>query len=422
MKIYYFENEKLKYLFSYLFSHLDDPSQRKIETIKLNSIVEVGLIENKVDNYILFSNFILEDILATNNFIEVLRLAFKKIEIQIVCGGGAHYIVDNESLRFYFPEITHICVGKGEEFLPALFKEKLAPGIYYAKQFGMINRYLVSKEYTLNDSVLLTFEDNRCDWHRCLFCQHQSAYYLPVASPEKIADDIDYYVKECGYLNFTIYDNSLKPEIFHELLLILYNRGYTNIPVKFHLVGLRVDSNIEILEDIPAKWEANPIKSGCWGVEFYDQYVLDLFHKNTKLAQIDKAIDFFYRHNIENHLYILLGLPLVSNTHIENQYQFIVDSSPKVESYLTSFFLLDPGLRIYDQLEEFKIIPGEQYTLQDYFKKKNDVPPIKTCYVKFDSWDEDENSYCNRDEIFKKYKKILGLPKVTTYSKNLFTG
>lgn len=417
MKIYYFENKILKYLFSYLKEY----SSVDFELVCLKNTLDVAKIENNEANYIFFSNFLLDDIILMNSFIEVFRFSFKKIRFNIVCGGGAHYCIDNQELRGYYPEIGHVCVGKGENFLVELIEGHLGKGIYFAKQFGRLKRYRVHRDFKLNSPVLITFADNRCDWGKCFFCHQQADHVMPIASAQELADDIDYYTKDCGYTEYIFYDNNLRPDRLQQLLTILYDRGYKDIPIDFDIFGMRVDSGIEILEDILIKWGEMPISQAQWGVEFYNQDILDLYNKNITLAQIDKSIDFFYKFGINNNLNFLLGLPLISSKNIEHLYNYIMDISPKVAVFLTAFFVLSRGVKLFDKQDQFGIRVKNNYTLQDYYFFEENIKPIKTIFVDFDSFDPDTGQYLNRAEVYKKYDKFWDLPKGLSFPRFSFT-
>lgn len=408
MKIYYLKND----IFFYLFSYLDKYTCSNLEYVEFDP-TSVADIENTENNIILFSNLILEDVLVMIRIIEILRTLYDTINIRIVSGGAGHYVLNNEHLIAWYPEISHICVGKGENFLKSLVEDNLPEGIYYSGDFGQIKDYVVSKKYRLEERVLLTYRDNRCDWQKCLFCHHQTKNVLPVFSPQNIAEKICYYIDECGYSRFIIYDNNLAPENLRDTFRILKKNGYDKYNLDFELFGLRVDSNYRAIEEITESWQHNPISGGSWGVEFYDQNILDMYAKNSSLDQIDGALEFFNKVNIKNYVYLLLGLPLIEKEHIANLRKFVYEKAPLVEQYLVSFFLLNDSLRMYDMKEEFKIKLKRFYTLKDYFfMNAESVPAIKTRFFDFISWSDEYGSYLSREEVLAKYFTLLGHPKI----------
>ena len=74
---------------------------------------------------------------------------------------------------------------------------------------------------------------------------------------------------------------------------------------------------------------------------------------------------------------------------------------------MPSYFLLSEGLDIQKREDEFKIIElDSHYTVQDFFRYSIEIPPIRTNYIDFLSWDDDLNKYASRDETFLKYLTI----------------
>jgi len=415
VKIYYYKKETFKYLFSYL----KEQTEKELELIEISGVLDVIRIENHEDNYLLFSNFILEDVRVMMAFIEMMRLSYPEIRINITIGGGAHYILDNQHLMELYPEITNICIGKGENFLTSLIEGKVSPGIHQAGDFGKLKRYRVSPEYTLDGKVLLTYIDNRCDWQKCRFCHHQSEFMLPVCSADYMTEDMIYYLDQ-GYREFLFYDNNLNPRSMARTLAGLRQKNRDFEDIKIHLLGLRVDADFtEFIQELE-HWPQNPVQSGSWGIEFYHQEVLDNFRKNTRLPQIDEALELFHRLGIDNYCYLLFGLPLVRSEQIQEFLEFVKEREDLVHTYLTSFFLLDKGLDIYDNREDFGIVPEEPFTLRDYFGGDERVPALRTSFLKFQTWNEEQQRYLNREEELLRYKDFFDVKKVSTYSRFFF--
>lgn len=402
MIIHYFEQDIIKYLLSYLHTY----SGAEFETMLLNSS-NISELENSQENYLLFSSTSVGDLPLLLELLMYLRNTYDHLHINIVLGGAMHYMLDNHDLLKFFPEVTHVCIGKGEEFLKDLIEKSLPKGMYFAEDFEKIRPYVVSGKYTLHNSVLVTFNDNRCSWRKCLFCHHQAKYMRPVQPPQSVANDVAYYVEECGYRNFFFYDNQMDPHLLQEFLEILYAKGYQQKGVTFYLFGLRVDMDREALRPILEKWKPSPITGGAWGVEFYDQEILDLYQKNIRLCDVDRSLLFFSTYGISNEVYLLLGLPLVRKNHIENLQQFVDTVHSKVSEFRTSFFLLNKSLRVFSQQDRFKIRVKDHYTLQDLFFDREKIPPVKTVFLDFDSWDEDARQYVNRDYTLKKYSGLF---------------
>ncbi len=405
-KIYHFGDEIIYYLLSYFkkYSHINF----KTKIVSFNAL---GEIENSPEAYLLISVTTLRDFYALHRLVNLLRTTFRKIKFNIILGGSANDFINEKDVLERYPEISHICVGRGEEILKTIVEKKLPRGIYYAGDFDVIKPYVVNKRYRLRGNILLTFNDLRCYWNRCLFCHNVSRSVYPAKSPQEIVNNVEYYVNECGYKNFIFFDNSMDTMLLKEFLEILYQKGYAKYKLNFEIFGLRTNSKIEALRGILDKWYPVPISKGSWGIEFYEQDVLNRYQKGIVLSDIDKSIGFFHRYKIKNYLYILFGLPLVTDKQIKSLGSFMKRTQDKIIEYRIGFFLLTKFLRIYEQKEKFGIKEGRYYTLRDYMPEYN-LSAIKTKYLSFTSWDEDRQEYISRDETLRKYFPLFKYDKM----------
>ncbi|EKD51520.1 MAG: radical SAM protein [uncultured bacterium] len=409
MKIYYpiiYEgkrpNENPLYLLSYLRSHSDIAFST--HTLTPQNMSE---LENSEDNYILLSVTSLSPFYKFHHLLMMLRKTFRHIKCKIIVGGAVFYILNHQDVLKHYPEITHICVGKGEEVLKAIIEKNLPRGVYSAQNFDRVQKYLLIPEFAVKDVVMLTFRDSRCSWGKCLFCHHQTRCMYPNKNAADVAHEVMHYIDAFGTRYFYFFDNHMEPETLAEFLEILFHRGYAKFHPQFYVFGIRVDGNLKALNPILQKWPKATIDGIAWGVEFYDQEILDRFKKGTSLAQIDTALDFFPKYGTVNDVYILLGLPTITQKNIAHHERFIEKQYNNIFRLMTSFFLFNDGLKISEHSDEFKINKLDyQFTLQDFFMYAVDIPPIRTVYTDFTSWDEDLQKYASRGETFLKYLSL----------------
>jgi radical SAM superfamily enzyme YgiQ (UPF0313 family) len=409
MKIYYpilqegrRPNENIHYLLSYLKTHSKLKFTSEIITDK-----NLAQIDNSPENYILLSATSIQPLHTFHQFVQVLRKTLGEIKCKIIVGGSVFYILNHDDIFNFYPEVTHICVGKGEEVLKDILEKDLPSGVYHAEKFNKVNRYTLHPDYPVKDVVMLTFRDSRCSWGKCLFCHHQTRCVYPNKNAQDVADEVMYYIDQRGYRHFYFFDNHMEPETLAQFLEILYQKGYHKKGPTFYVFGIRVDGNIKGLHPILKKWPKGTIVGIAWGVEFYDQEILDRYRKGITTEQIDAALKFFPQFGTFNDVYLLHGLPSVTNENIKRQEEFIKSTYDYVERYMTSYFLLSNALIIKKHEETFKMKELDyNFTIQDFFIYGLDIPPIRTQYIDFTSWDDDLQKQATRDETFQKYLHI----------------
>jgi len=125
MLIYYKQNCKRQTLF--LLSYLEEYGCVPFKTRAFDPTGTLDEIENSEDNYILFSNIMPRDLTLNIRIIERIKNKFSKLKINIVLGGTLFSILHNREALEHIPGITHICEGKGEEFIKELIENRLPP-------------------------------------------------------------------------------------------------------------------------------------------------------------------------------------------------------------------------------------------------------------------------------------------------------
>jgi hypothetical protein len=112
---------------------------------------------------------------------------------------------------------------------------------------------------------------------------------------------------------------------------------------------------------------------------------------------------FFLENNINISPYVLFGLPRVRSKHIEKLNEFM--KKQPFKSWSASLFRLSPYTLMYNKLEEFQVKITGSHTINDFIpQSETKVFPVKTLYLDFDSWDEDDNKWKNRRQILEKYR------------------
>ena len=403
MIIYYKQNCKRQTLF--LLSYLEEYGCVPFEAREFDSTGTLHEIENSEDNYILFSNIMPLDLTLNARIIDRIRNKFSKLKINIVLGGTLFSILHNGQVLEHIPGITHICDGKGESFIKELTEKRLSPGVYKSEEFPPIEHYVMKQKYLSKVTLMLiTFDDNRCTWNRCKFCHHQSGQIKRKGiSADRLVDDVVAY-HGFGINHFYFYDNDLDPNKLHDFLGLLHERIGPDPDIAFWIFGIRADHDFSMIK--PLVWRRDLFREIAIGVEFYSQYMLDLYNKGITTSQIDKCVQTFLDMGADVHGYFLFGAPGERAMHLKETRAWIEKHRDDV-FIRASFFRLSPDTAMYRDSNRFKIETGDFYRINE-MKGGETLPPIDTKYIKFTSWDEDEKRRVTREEVLRKTESVLG--------------
>jgi hypothetical protein len=392
MKIYFFnysEQEIILQLLNYVSTNSDIKFSHEMLNLK-----NIDRIDNNSDNYILFSFFLSKNISVFDKTINAIREKFQKININIVVGGSFLNFLSIEDINKYYGEVNFICIGKGEEFLISLLSRKINPGIHFDKDFPLVKKYLIVKEEFLNKSNLayLTINGNECKWGRCLFCKLKTEEKdSQRVNIEEIYDSILYYRKN-KKLKLVICDSYNNIDEIKKITDMLHEDKIYDVDLI--VFGVRADMDLNGVKD-------KSIFCINLGVEFYTQYLLDLYKKGITIEQIDKSINKLKFIAKELNAFLLFGVPGYNLTHFKDIKLFIEKYKNDIHKFNGSLFCLSDNIEMYKMLKEFRIEITGNYNISDFFKSEN-CPKINTKYLKFRIWDQDEKRMINNREILDK--------------------
>ena len=106
---------------------------------------------------------------------------------------------------------------------------------------------------------------------------------------------------------------------------------------------------------------------------------------------------------------LLFGLPRVRDHHIRSILEFerrhflALTLRGGEKALLACFFRLSPFIGVHRRQEEFGVVPGEPYHVND-LQGVDGLPEIRTRYLRFLSWDEDQRGYLTRAQVLAKHQ------------------
>ncbi|KMP11191.1 hypothetical protein UR09_01555 [Candidatus Nitromaritima sp. SCGC AAA799-A02] len=203
-----------------------------------------------------------------------------------------------------------------------------------------------------------------CYWERCAFCSIPFDHMdFHVRYAENVVDDVRNLKEkyDCNYFFFT-----------DEALPINFMRTFASKIVE---AGLDIQWTGEL------KFEKSLLKenrmellyqSGCrkliFGLESYNQRVLDAMKKGVEVEVIDKTVEECLRIGIAMHFYLITGFPTETEAEAKESVDFVINNRRLLESpgfsCIISQFDLEKGTPIEKNPAEWSI--SELYTPPDH--------------------------------------------------------
>ena len=267
---------------------------------------------------------------------------------------------------------------------------KYVPGSLTIPNFDgfSLNKYLSAK------CVLPLVTTKGC-YSRCAFCTVPLANscnrYIEF-SMEEIVGAVRSLEEKYHTKYFTFND-----ETFNLRRMVEFSRLVKDDGIKW-LCETRFDENISDseFEEIVA--------SGCsyveFGLESYNQRVLDLMHKNIKIADIDRIVNQCLKHRLPIHLFAFFGFPGETKEDIKNTQKYILDTIDRfheagVMKITTGFgaFELEKGSPVFCHPDTYKItiIPNENDSIDLEYQYTSDTALMRK------ELDEIVNSFTKTD-------------------------
>lgn len=198
--------------------------------------------------------------------------------------------------------------------------------------------------------------------YSCKFCASSNIWerIIRFRSPENVAEEIEYLVKDFGVREIHFEDDNLtlKKEHIEGICNLILRRG---LKVSWATPnGVRADTLTPELVRLMKK-------SGCYflafGIESGDQQILDNIHKKTDLAAIERAVRIARAEGLVTQGFFIFGLPGETEKTIAESIKF----AKRIALDRAQFLLLDvlPGSALWDELGGVKIADWHKRSYQE---------------------------------------------------------
>lgn len=308
---------------------------------------------------------------SVKNTIKIIKETRKIHNNAIIICGGPYCNVSKE----YFEGSDVTCIGEAENYITDIMEnieEKKSlnniPGLFYKENGQIINTRGIMKAGNLDQSLPPALEITKgkdygyiCNMKvnaapllssrgcpfSCHYCSYRGFGYRSRSVDNVIAEIKDIVKKGYEYIVFCDDNFLANKRRVHKIMDRIIEE---KIKVKM-FVSSRVDSTDYQLFK---KLRKAGVLEIIFGVESYNQDILDFYNKKVKVEQIKKAIHLAHKAGLVVGGTFMVGAPFESKKHLTNNKKFF-DTTP-VDLMTMSILYYEKGTRLWDDLYKKGIV------------------------------------------------------------------
>jgi len=286
----------------------------------------------------------------------------------LIIGGGPQMLVDRK--RFIDnPNFDSIVIGEGEfsfyelirhyELNGKVDQEYWNPPIKLLDDISFPARRLFSnfKENALRTHQLLKGDyieggqttiiaSRGCPWE-CSFCAPHSRK-LRFRSPQNVVDEIRQVIEQFGIYQFKWQDDTFTSN--KKWVLKLCELLNTELPQTYHRAHTRVDVFDEDMAK--AMWMAG-FRILCFGIESFDQRLLDINNKAIKVDQILSSLAIAKKYGFKTIGFLIFGMPGENRKSVDITKTEILKNKNLLDYLNLATMVPLPGTPIYNDPDKF---------------------------------------------------------------------
>jgi radical SAM superfamily enzyme YgiQ (UPF0313 family) len=204
----------------------------------------------------------------------------------------------------------------------------------------------------------IPFQGSRgCHWGLCGFCDHEEGYrlhYRPKEA-EQVVDNLEHYRDVFGVRHIQFVDEAIEPAWLRELTGELDRRGLRG--------ELRWSNYSKVSADLDADLLATSYANGCrlilFGVESFNQRVLNVVKKGIRRDEILSTLHATHEAGIRSWIWLIAGLPTQTVAELEGDIADLRSLVGVVDAASVGRYRISENSDIYRKMQKFGIVHAD---------------------------------------------------------------
>ena len=364
----------------------------------LKAIADFGLIEDflNIPDIVGISVTSLDQLTMGCFITQIIRSI--NPNVQIIMGGSAVDIIrrtTDENVAKLFKYFDYLIIGEGETSARKLIKaiknnkedlSDIENLIYYQNGKLRFNEEIIECTENLNppdyDGIdfsmymaaepMLSYQTSRgCFYGNCAFCNHDKKYRhnYRKKSISKVINDLRFLHEKYNIKHFQFVDEAIEPRYFAEFLNEFEKTELSKEIEWIYYSRVSPFYNEEIVKK--AK------KCGCrmvmFGVETFNQRLLNHIKKGIVAKQSIENLKLFHQNGIKTHAWLMSILPSETKDEIRYDVEMIKQYKDYIDVMAMGRFYLDTSTDMYANPQKFNIVkvnPCDGYDFISTYENK----------------------------------------------------
>ena len=322
----------------------------------------------------------LEQLLPACKLAEIFRAV--RPDIKLIMGGSCASLFMTslyEEKRDIYKFFDYVIVGEGETAIVQLYEHLSAgmhklcdiPNMAYLDDQGDVKytatllenvSTLPMPDYSDLDlnryvapEVILPYQASRgCHYGFCAFCNHHENYRhnYRMKAPSKIIEDLQKLSNLHGVKHFQFVDEAIRPDHFSSIVEEM--NLCKDLNEIYWIFYSRVSA--EYTHDILQKAYINGCRMVMFGVETFNQRLLNFIKKGINADVAKRCLKLFHECGIKTFAWMLCNLPSERVDEVREDIEEAKRNAENVDAYSVGMFGLERNTDMYKTPEQYNIV------------------------------------------------------------------